>query len=113
MLRWGNLSSMKLLMGKKILPIAEVVVSMSGSWEPRTAKPNAIGSAVPMIKDVPAAAMREWVMAMKARKILGMLLAISISLLNNLAFIDIKKGRSCRDWVCICSSEVISDSLSN
>ena len=67
MLRWGNLSSMKLLRGKKILPMVLVVVSMSGSWEPRTAKPNAIGSAVPMIKDVPAAAMSEWVMDMKAR----------------------------------------------
>ena len=67
MLRWGNLSSRKLLRGKKILPIAMVVVSMSGSWEPSTAKPNAIGSAVPMIKDVPAAAMREWVIDMKPR----------------------------------------------
>lgn len=57
MLRWG----------KKILPMVEVVVSMSGSWEPRTAKPNARGSAVPMIKDVPAAAIAAWVMDMKPR----------------------------------------------
>jgi hypothetical protein len=72
MLRWGNLSSRKLLRGKKILPIVEVVVSMSGSWEPRTAKPNAIGSAVPNIRDVPAAAMRAWVMDMKARNMGGL-----------------------------------------
>jgi hypothetical protein len=67
MLRWGNLSSMKLLRGKKILPMVEVVVSMSGSWEPNTAKPNAIGSAVPKMREAPAAAMREWVMDMKPR----------------------------------------------
>lgn len=47
--------------------MVEVVVSMSGSCEPRTAKPNAIGSAVPMTKDVPAAAMVAWVMDMKPR----------------------------------------------
>ena len=58
---------MKLLRGKKILPMVEVVVSMSGSWEPSTAKPKAIGSAVARIKEVPAAAMRAWVMDMKAR----------------------------------------------
>jgi len=67
MLRWGNLSSRKLLRGKQILSMVLVVVSMSGSWEPRTAKPNAIGSAVAMIKDVPAAAMVAWVMDMKPR----------------------------------------------
>jgi hypothetical protein len=33
--------------------MVEVVVSMSGSWLPRTAKPNAIGSAVPRMRDVP------------------------------------------------------------
>jgi len=49
--------------------MVEVVVSMSGSCEPRTAKPNAIGSAVPMTKDVPAAAMVAWVVDMKARNI--------------------------------------------
>lgn len=47
--------------------MVEVVVSMSGSCEPRTAKPNAIGSAVPKMRDVPAAAMREWVIAMKPK----------------------------------------------
>jgi hypothetical protein len=60
---------MKLLRGKKILPMVEVVVSMSGSWEPSTAKPNANGSAVPKMRDVPAAAMSEWVMDMKPKNI--------------------------------------------
>ncbi|CCI17235.1 hypothetical protein MICAF_2600002 [Microcystis aeruginosa PCC 9807] len=46
-----------------------VLVSMSGSWEPSTAKTNAIGSAVPMIKDVPAGAMVAWVIAMKPKNI--------------------------------------------
>jgi hypothetical protein len=36
--------------------MVEVVVSMSGSWEPRMAKPKARGLAVPRIKEVPATA---------------------------------------------------------
>ena len=36
-----------------------VVVSISGSCEPRIAKPNDKGSPVPSIKDVPAAAIEQ------------------------------------------------------
>ena len=50
-------------MGKQICPIAEVVVSVSGSWEPRIANPKGIGLAVPRMRDVPAAAIAEWVIA--------------------------------------------------
>jgi hypothetical protein len=50
-------------MGKKILPMVEVVVSKSGSCEPMIAKPKERGLAVPRIKDVPADAIAAWVMA--------------------------------------------------
>lgn len=54
--RWGKRSSIQLLMGKKILPMVLVVVSMSGICEPRTAKPRGKGSAVPRTRDVPDSA---------------------------------------------------------
>ena len=54
--RWGNLSSIHELTGKKILPMVLSVVSKSGICEPRIAKPKDKGLAVPRIKDVPAAA---------------------------------------------------------
>ena len=76
MLRWGKRSSMKLLRGKKILPIVLVVVSRSGNWLPKTAKPNANGSAVERMRETPAAAMSEWVMDMKARNIFDYQLSV-------------------------------------
>jgi hypothetical protein len=49
-------------MGKKILPMVEVVVSKSGSCEPIIARPKGKGLAVPRIREVPAVAMVAWVM---------------------------------------------------
>jgi hypothetical protein len=59
--RWGNLSSIQELMGKKILPTVEVVVSKSGSCEPIMARPKARGLAVPRIREVPDRAIALWV----------------------------------------------------
>jgi hypothetical protein len=42
--------------------MVEVVVSKSGSCEPRMARPKGKGLAVPRIREVPAVAMRAWVM---------------------------------------------------
>ena len=55
-------------MGKKILPMVLVVVSMSGSCELRTAKPIVNGLAVHRTRDVPADASAAWVIAIIAGK---------------------------------------------
>ena len=41
--------------------VVVVVVSISGIYEPKIAKPNGNGLAVPKIKDVPARAIALWV----------------------------------------------------
>ena len=62
-LLWGKLSSIQLLRGKQIWPMVLVVVSKSGSWEPRSAKPKATGLFVPSpkVREAAETAIAAWV----------------------------------------------------